>query len=572
MTDPARESNHKHCWQLADWLGVAVFSAAGLSAGLWLMSLGRDLTFFYDEWDFIEASATSGFWHNVLQPHNGHPSMIPFSVYELLLHTVGLRHYWPYRLVLVLLDIGCGWLLFVLLRRKIHPLAAAAAAAVLMLLGPAWQDLLWPFQIGFLGSTAAGLGALALLDRDTPLADVGACACLVASVASSGVGLPFLAGVAVELAWGSQSWRRLWVPGLPLGLFMAWYEIIGKSLASSVSPVTVFHSMTSNTATTAGAIVGGGTAAGAALSALLAALIIVALVRSPGRVARLAMAVTGLGTFWLLILLARGGSQTSAGRYLYPAAVFVLIAAGELPALITRKRKARLPGGAPTWVRMTAASAIAGIVVYAGIAIWWNSSKLTTGSARLAVVASQVRPELGAIVLAGSALPENFQPDQTLIPQVTVGPYLKAVREFGPSGATAQAVRHPDNPVGANLDAMLLRGQPMKISSALEPRILTPGEQCTQSPIGSTEPTVTFRLPPVGALITSPVGTNLAVRVRGLAAAFPVQPFAIIKAGSTRFLTWSARSTALRWVVELTPSPSPAPTGSTATVCRPPQS
>ena len=257
MTEQAQEASSRHSWRLNDWLGVVVFSAAALCAAIWLLELGRGLTFFFDEWDFIEEAGTSGYWHNVLQPHNGHPSMIPFSMYEVLLHTVGLRHYWPYQLVLVLLDIGCGWLLFLLLRRKVHPLVAGAASAALMLLGPAWQDLLWPFQFGFLGSVAGGLGALVLLDRATRRGDIGACICLVASVACSGVGLPFVAGVIVELAWRRRSWRRMWIPAIPLGLFVVWYEAIGKSAtSSSISASSVVHSIGTDTATTVGALVG----------------------------------------------------------------------------------------------------------------------------------------------------------------------------------------------------------------------------------------------------------------------------------------------------------------------------
>ena len=187
-----------------------------------------------------------------------------------------------------------------------------------MLLGPAWQDLLWPFQIGFLGSVAGGLAALALLDRDMRRSDVSACACLVSSVACSGVGLPFLAGVVVELAWRRRSWTRLWVPALPLGLFIVWYETIGKSSALSVSLVPAARSMASATATTVGAVVGAGTTVGTILSLALGVLVVVAVVRSPGRAARLAMAVTGLFTFWVLTLLARGISPSSPSRYLVP--------------------------------------------------------------------------------------------------------------------------------------------------------------------------------------------------------------------------------------------------------------
>jgi hypothetical protein len=549
-------------------LGLAVFGAAAVCTVVWLMILGRSLTFFYDEWDFINAAATTGYWHNVLTPHNGHPSMVPYSVYELLLHTVGLRNYWPYRLVLTVLDVGCGWLLFVLLRRKVHPVAAGAGAAALMLLGPAWQDLLWPFQIGFLGSVAGGLAALTLLDRDTRRADVGACACLLVSIACSGVGLPFLAGVAVELAWRHRSWRRLWVPVLPLALFVVWYETIGKSPASHVSPVSAVHSMASATTTAVGALTGQGTTVGTVLAVLVGVAIVVAVIRSPGRAARLAMAVSGLVVFWGLTVLARGVTPSSPSRYLYPAAAFILVAAAELPALIMKTPRGRLSGDAPAWARVSVTAALIGVVAYAGVAIWWNTSALTAGDDGLAGVSSQVRSDLGAVVLAGSALPGSFRPDQVLMPQVTVGPYLKAVGEFGSSGSSPQDILHAGNQLRANLDAMLLRGRPMEIEPVSEvPSILTTGDRCTVTPVGPGDPTPTIRLPSRGAFVTAPQGANLAVRVKSLSSTFPERSLATITAGTTDLVRWSVRPTAIRWEVELTPVPAPGPAGSVATVC-----
>ena len=467
MTEQAQEASSRHSWRLNDWLGFAVFSAAALCAAIWLLDLGRGLTFFFDEWNFIEDAGTSGYWHNVLQPHNGHPSMIPFTLYEVLLHTVGLRHYWPYQLVLVLLDIGCGWLLFLLLRRKVHPLVAGAASAALMLLGPAWQDLLWPFQFGFLGSVVGGLGALVLLDRATRRGDIGACICLVASVACSGVGLPFVAGVIVELAWRRRSWRRMWIPAIPLGLFVVWYEAIGKSAtSSSISASSVVHSIGTDTATTLGALVGRGSTVGSVLTGVLVAAVIAAVVRSPGQAARLAMATSGLLAFWLLTLLARGISQDSASRYLYPAAALVLIAAGELPTLITRKQRGRHAADMSTWAAGVGAIAAVAVVAFAALAIWWNAAILTSGAAGLNGVSAQVETELGAVTLAGPALPATFQPDGTLMPQVTVGPYLKSVAAFGsPVGSATDAAY----PFGASVDAMLLRGRPMEVSPVSDP-------------------------------------------------------------------------------------------------------
>ncbi len=564
MTEQSQEESSRHS-RRDGWLGVIVFSAAALCAAIWLLDLGRGLTFFFDEWDFIEAAGTSGYWHNVLQPHNGHPSMIPFSMYEVLLHTVGLRHYWPYQLILVLLDVGCGLLLFLLLRRKLHPVLAAAASAVLMLLGPAWQDLLWPFQFGFLGSVAGGLGALVFLDRGTRRADIGACICLVASVACSGVGLPFAVGVMVELAWRRQSWRRLWIPAIPLALFVVWYETIGKSAtSSSLSPGSVVRSIGSDTATTVGALVGRGSTVGAVLTGVLAAAIVVAVVRSPGRAARLAMATSGLVAFWLLTLLARGVSQDSASRYLYPAAALVLVATGELPTLVSRRDRGRHAAGIPAWTAHLGAIAVLFVVAFAALAIWWNAAPLASSATNLNGVSAQVETELRAVTLAGSALPATFQPNGSLMPQVTVGPYLKSVAAFGsPGGSLTNA---PD-PLGSIADAMLLRGRPMEVSAG-DPDSSPPvGKDCQRSALGPNRPNVSFTLSQRGSVITAPRDAAIALRVKSFAATFPAVPLTTISQGETVTLKWSPLPTRIRWTFEVTPLPAPAPAGSVVTVC-----
>ena len=446
-------------------MGIAIFLAAAVTTVVWLMILGRGLTFFIDEWDFVNAVATTGYWHNVLKPHNGQPSMVPFTVYWALMHTVGLRRYWPYQLVLVLLDVLCGWLLFVLLRRKVHPAAAAAASALLMLLGSAWQDLLWPFQIGFLGSVAGGLAALFLLDRHTRRSDIGACACLLVSVGCSGIGLPFLAGVGVELLWRRRDWRRLWVPVLPLAFFVVWYATIGRQSTPSISLTTMLRTMVSATTATVGVLGGRGTAFGTILSCILAGLVVVVLLRSPGRAARLAMTVTGLFTFWALTLLARGASlTTSQSRYLYPAAVFILLAIGELSSLISNLVSLHSLDTSPHWIGRIAVAAAVVIVAYAGLAIWLNAPVLTNARNLLARASSQVRVELGAVVLAGSPLPAHFQPDRRYVPQVTVGPFLRAVAAYGSPADSKHDILAAGQTLRSKADMVLLRGRPFKIA------------------------------------------------------------------------------------------------------------
>ena len=66
----------------------------------------------------------------------------------------------PYLAVSVALFLATSILLFVYLRRRVDPWLALLAAGIVLFLGPAFDDLIWGFQMGFNGSLACGLGAL----------------------------------------------------------------------------------------------------------------------------------------------------------------------------------------------------------------------------------------------------------------------------------------------------------------------------------------------------------------------------------------------------------------------------
>src|SRR5581483_8510725 len=109
----------------------------------------------------------------------------PMAVYRLFFALFGLRHYTPYRAADVALHLLCATLLYVLVRRRLGAWLALVPTALLLFMGTAAQDLLWGFQIGFLGSVAGGLGALVLIeDRRS---DALAAALLTWAIASSGV-------------------------------------------------------------------------------------------------------------------------------------------------------------------------------------------------------------------------------------------------------------------------------------------------------------------------------------------------------------------------------------------------
>ena len=110
-------------------------------------------------------------------------------------------------------------LLFAYTRKRVGDLLALAAAAVVLFLGTAWPDVLWPFQIGFLSSLAAGIGALLALDREDRRGDVIAAVLLGVALASSSLGLPLLAAAALEVLGRPDRRSRWWIVAAPAVLY-----------------------------------------------------------------------------------------------------------------------------------------------------------------------------------------------------------------------------------------------------------------------------------------------------------------------------------------------------------------
>src|SRR5258706_6677455 len=144
-------------------LFVIAAAVAGCAVILWL---SRTFNFYFDEWTLILPSDTA--WTAYLQPHNEHPAILLKLIYAVLLATVGMRSYLPYMAILLALHATTAVLLFEVVRRRAGDVIAIAAALLLLVLGAGWENLLWAFQIGFVGSMACGLGALLAIGAATP--------------------------------------------------------------------------------------------------------------------------------------------------------------------------------------------------------------------------------------------------------------------------------------------------------------------------------------------------------------------------------------------------------------------
>jgi hypothetical protein len=156
--------------------------------------------------------------------------MLTRLIYWALLSSVGLRSYLPYMAVLLALHGTAAVLLFEIVRHRAGDLVAIACAALFLVLGAAWENLLWAFQIAFVGSVACGLGMLLALDGpSTPRRLLAASLLLAGSLAFSGMGIMFAAGAAVMLVLSPARRRDLLWFAPVIVLFGLWYLAFGRS-------------------------------------------------------------------------------------------------------------------------------------------------------------------------------------------------------------------------------------------------------------------------------------------------------------------------------------------------------
>ena len=140
-------------------LGAAIFGAVIL-----ILALSAHLTFFADSWEvlMIRRNPTAD---ALLQPHNEHLILAPVLISEVLLRIFGMTSAAPEFVALALFLVATALLVHVYVERRIGRWPALVAAALVLFLGPAYEVLLWPFEISYVGSMLFGLLALLAGER-----------------------------------------------------------------------------------------------------------------------------------------------------------------------------------------------------------------------------------------------------------------------------------------------------------------------------------------------------------------------------------------------------------------------
>lgn len=413
-------------------IGLVVLLVATAAGMFWL---SRGLTFNLDEWTVVTERRGPGA-PSLLEPHNEHLSLLLLAIFLPLLEIFGLEAFAVMMVPLVALQVTLGALLFVIARRRVGEGVALGVAAFALLSGFAYENFLIPMQSGQMLSIVAGVGAFALLDRPrTQRTDWGLAALMVVALASSGMGIPVLLGIAAELTLTAQGRARLWVVAAPFGLYLVWYLAYGTNRAGieELSLSALWAWTAANHA--AGAIIGERQIEPG--QQMLIVILLIVAYRSfrldrAGRVRLAALAVTLL-TFYALTAISRHDiAPPSSSRYLTVGVVFLLL------MLVEAARGWRIRSWVPFVVLLLA---------------WISFGKadggadaLRDGRALFLQRSQNVRASLGAAELLGrERIPPTFEIAPLAAPFLEAGPWFQAVDALrgNPAYSVREIMRAP---------------------------------------------------------------------------------------------------------------------------------
>jgi hypothetical protein len=193
-----------------------------------ILALQSTQWFFFDDFAFIDPNAP-GIW----EPHVGHWSTTPALVFRLLTAIFGVDSYLPFALVITALHLGAVHLVWRIARRSgVNGWIATAAAAAFTFFGSGAENILWAFQIGYVGALVCGLAAFLLAwdDSGSRARFAATVAVSVFSLTWSGTAIPLVVATAA-MVWWRQGWRRALIAAVvPAAVYLVWYAVAAAGI------------------------------------------------------------------------------------------------------------------------------------------------------------------------------------------------------------------------------------------------------------------------------------------------------------------------------------------------------
>lgn len=398
--------------------------------------LNRSTNFFYDEWEYVQATVDGRGALSIFRLHSGHVAFVVYGLYRLLISIFGLTTYMPYRLAIAIAHAAVVVGVFRYLVSRVPVRYATAAALLIAGFGAGWQVILWGAGLTFVLPVAGGLLAFALLDRarvrGSAGAAIGAGVIAVLCLGCSAIGVPVVLGLSVEaIRKGHRRRLRVLSIGTALLPFLISYAVstlAGDETTSGGRNVGTLVSYVGNAAAYAAAgLFQGSRGQGVvlALAFVLAFVAILARVRPiPVRpISILAIPVA----MWCLTAVSRAEiGEPGAPRYLYVGGVWLLLGAFELALALGFDLRGR--GFGTTFV------------VCVALALVPQLALLREGAHGLRGNAAEGRAALGMMEVLRPVVPAGYVPDRHLLPQIRTDAYFSAVDRFGSPAATLSEI------------------------------------------------------------------------------------------------------------------------------------
>lgn len=464
---------------------LAIALPASVGVLLWLT---RDMTFLQDTWDLL-INRRDPTVDSLLTPHNEHIVLIPTLIEQLQLRVFGMSDAMPEYVLQSLMLATVGALLFVYMRRRVGDWLALFGTALLLFLGPAWEVLLWPFEIGFSGSVLFGLAMLLALERGDRKGDVAACAFLALSFGFSSVAIPFAAAAAVDVFQKRRSHglARAYVVVVPVALFALWYLGWGSEAESHFSLRNVMTSprfVLDSIAVAAASLAGLGESAlagpvdppwGRPLLVALAVALGYRLLRGGKLPPALWPVAAAAATNWFLTAFnASAGRAPVSSRYQYMGAVLILLLLANLLQGREVSKRVLAVGAAAT-----------------AMALSVNLILLKDGRDALMIQSVYTQSDLAGIEIAKRTVAPDFQLDSTVagtptLVNVQADKYLAAVEEYGSPAYTPEELTGAADYGRKQADIVLSQALPLATLTRLGAyRPGGGGENCVAVPAGA---------------------------------------------------------------------------------------
>ena len=207
---------------------------------LYIIFIGRNQWFFYDDFDFVSNNRISGsFISALLMPHNEHTALVPFVLFRLIYMLFGLSSYMPYFAINIIVLTITFYVLYLFARALKISSRIAFFGIVFLSFTPAYyENIFWAFQVGLSLSACFGfvsLGLISASNRFNKYNKILVFGALMISVFSSSLGLIFI-WMSIIFILLNRSWKSYIASVvLPLIIWILWSVNFSSTQGLSLS-------------------------------------------------------------------------------------------------------------------------------------------------------------------------------------------------------------------------------------------------------------------------------------------------------------------------------------------------